>query len=120
MAKKKKERQSRRLAKPVLSWTEVKLITSRRHRIEGALSFRVSTISRQQVLPEYERIWEQTIAEEAYQQAMGELLDQGDVVLRVEDSMGFSFIMGIFFWEHLSTNSRNEQWDFTSMTLPSG
>ncbi|MEZ9300094.1 hypothetical protein AB4277_20800 [Vibrio splendidus] len=45
----------------------------------------MSTISRQQVLPEYERIWEQTIVEEAYQQAMGELLEQGDVVLRVED-----------------------------------
>ncbi|MFA0224233.1 hypothetical protein AB4483_09195 [Vibrio splendidus] len=88
----KKKLQSRRLAKPVLSWTEVKLITSRRHRIEGVLSFGVSTISRQQVLPEYERIWEQTIVEEAYQQAIGELLEQGDVVLRVEDSMGFSFI----------------------------
>jgi hypothetical protein len=45
----------------------------------------VSTISRQQVLSDYERVWEQTIVEEAYQQALVELLKQGHVVLRVED-----------------------------------
>ncbi|MEZ8618966.1 hypothetical protein AB6D33_24260 [Vibrio splendidus] len=85
MAKKKKTLQSKRLTKPVPSWTEAKLITIKRHRIEGALSFGVSTISRPQVLPNYERVWEQTIVEEAYQQAIVELLEQGDVVLRVED-----------------------------------
>ncbi|MEZ8279905.1 hypothetical protein AB4519_09425 [Vibrio splendidus] len=45
----------------------------------------MSTISRPQVLPNYERVWEQTIVEEAYQQAIVELLEQGNVVLRVED-----------------------------------
>ncbi|CAH6785129.1 hypothetical protein VCHA39O220_100008 [Vibrio chagasii] len=34
----------------------------------------MSTISRQQVLSDYERVWEQTIVEEAYQQALVELL----------------------------------------------
>ncbi|MEZ8778179.1 hypothetical protein AB6D85_11225 [Vibrio splendidus] len=85
MAKKKKTLPSKRLTKPVPSWTEAKLITIKRHRIEGALSFDVSTISRPQVLPNYERVWEQTIVEEAYQQAIVELLEQGEVVLRVED-----------------------------------
>ncbi|MEZ8643032.1 hypothetical protein [Vibrio cyclitrophicus] len=85
MAKKKKTLQAQRLTKPVSSWTEAKLITIKRHRIEGALSFGVSTISRPQVLPNYERVWEQTIVEEAYQQAIVELLEQGEVVLRVED-----------------------------------
>ncbi|OEE06268.1 hypothetical protein OC7_01455 [Vibrio cyclitrophicus ZF270] len=61
------------------------MVSIRRHRIEGALSFGVSTISRSQVLPNYERVWEQTIVEEAYQQAIVELLEQGEVVLRVED-----------------------------------
>lgn len=84
MAKKKKKLQSKRLTKPNPSWTEAKLVTIRRHRVEGALSFGVSTISRQQVLPNYERVWEQTIVEEAYQQAIVELLEQGEVVLRVE------------------------------------
>ncbi|MFA0039637.1 hypothetical protein AB4564_18340 [Vibrio sp. 10N.222.51.E8] len=45
----------------------------------------MSTISRQQVLSDYERVWKQTIVEEAYQQAIVELLEQGHVVLRVED-----------------------------------
>ncbi|MFA0348270.1 hypothetical protein AB4486_15125 [Vibrio sp. 10N.222.55.C6] len=85
MVKKKKALQSKRLPKPVSSWTEAKLVTIRRHRIEGSLSFGVSTISRQQVLPNYERVWEQTIVEEAYQHAIVELLEQGEVVLRVED-----------------------------------
>ncbi|MEZ9553541.1 hypothetical protein AB4248_01280 [Vibrio splendidus] len=85
MAKKKKALQSQRPTKPVPSWTEAKLVSIRRHRIEGALSFGVSTISRSQVLPNYERVWEQTIVEEAYQQAIVELLEQGEVVLRVED-----------------------------------
>ncbi|MCW8345484.1 hypothetical protein AB4425_20180 [Vibrio sp. 10N.261.51.A1] len=85
VAKKKKALQSRRITQPGPSWTEAKLVTIRRHRIEGTLSFGVSTISRQQVLPDYERVWEQTIVEEAYQQAIVELLDQGEVVLRVED-----------------------------------
>lgn len=85
MAKKKKALQSQRLAKPAPSWTEAKLVTIRRHRIEGSLSFGVSTISRQQVLPNYERVWEQTIVEEAYQHAIVELLEQGNIVLRVED-----------------------------------
>ncbi|MGR5392123.1 hypothetical protein [Vibrio crassostreae] len=85
MAKKKKALQSQRPTKPVPSWTEAKLVTIRRHRIEGELSFGVSTITRQQVLPNYERVWEQTIVEEAYQQAIVELLEQGEVVLRVED-----------------------------------
>ncbi|CAK2444554.1 hypothetical protein VCRA2116O29_250004 [Vibrio crassostreae] len=49
------------------------------------MSFGVSTISRQQVLPNYERVWEQTLVQEAYQQAVSELLEQGNVVLRVED-----------------------------------
>ncbi|MEZ9996955.1 hypothetical protein AB4428_01405 [Vibrio lentus] len=73
MAKKKKALQSQRPTKPVLSWTE------------GELNFGVSIISRQQVLPNYERVWEQTLVEEAYQQAISELLEQGNVVLRVED-----------------------------------
>ncbi|ROP11022.1 hypothetical protein [Vibrio crassostreae] len=85
MAKKKKALQYPRTTKPVPSWTEVKLVTIRRHRIEGELSFGVSTISRQQVLPNYERVWEQTLVQEAYQQAVSELLEQGNVVLRVED-----------------------------------
>ncbi|MGR4999462.1 hypothetical protein [Vibrio celticus] len=87
MAKKKKALQSQpqRVTKPAPSWTEAKLVTIRRHRIEGTLSFGVSTISRQQVLPDYERVWEQTIVEEAYQHVIVELLEQGDVVLRVED-----------------------------------
>ncbi|CDT63466.1 conserved hypothetical protein [Vibrio coralliirubri] len=45
----------------------------------------MSIISRQQVLPEHGRVWEQIIVEEAYQQALVELLEQGHVVLRVED-----------------------------------
>lgn len=85
MAKKKKALQSQRPTKPVPSWTEAKLVTIRRHRIEGELSFGVSTITRQQVLPNYERVWEQTLVEEAYQKAIFELLEQGNVVLRVED-----------------------------------
>lgn len=85
MAKKKKTLQFRRINQPAPSWTEAKLVSVRRHRIEGTLSFGVSTISRQQVLPDYERVWEQTIVEEAYQQAIVELLEQGEVVLRVED-----------------------------------
>lgn len=85
MAKKKKALQSRSITQPGPSRTEAKLVTIRRHRIEGTLSFGVSTISTQQVLPDYERVWEQTIVEEAYQQAIVELLDQGEVVLRVED-----------------------------------
>lgn len=85
MAKKKKTLQLRRITQPVPSWTEAKLVSVWRHRIEGTLSFGVSTISRQQVLPDYERVWEQTIVEEAYQRAIVELLEQGEVVLRVED-----------------------------------
>ncbi|CAH6808117.1 conserved hypothetical protein [Vibrio crassostreae] len=85
MAKKKKSLQSKRLTKPTPSWAEAKLVTIRRHRSEGQLTFGVSTISRQQVLPNYERVWEQTIVEEAYQHAIVELLEQGEVVLRVED-----------------------------------
>ncbi|PML53366.1 hypothetical protein [Vibrio sp. 10N.261.52.A1] len=50
----------------------------------------MSTISRQQILSDYERVWEQTIVEEAYQQAIVELLEQGHVMLRVEDYIGFS------------------------------
>ncbi|CAH7068774.1 hypothetical protein VCHA49P379_90007 [Vibrio chagasii] len=41
----------------------------------------MSIISRQQVLPEHGRVWEQTIVEEAYQQALVELLEQGHVVI---------------------------------------
>ncbi|CAH6810489.1 conserved hypothetical protein [Vibrio chagasii] len=85
MAKNKKALQYRRSSKPVPLWTEAKLVTIRRHRTEGILSFGVSTISRQQVLSDYERVWKQTIVEEAYQQAIVELLEQGHVVLRVED-----------------------------------
>lgn len=85
MAKKKKSIQSKRSTKPAPLWTEAKLVTVRRHRIEGELTFGVSTISRQQVLPNYERVWEQTLVEEAYQQAIVALLEQGNVVLRVED-----------------------------------
>ncbi|MEZ8944475.1 hypothetical protein AB6E30_10505 [Vibrio sp. 10N.247.311.12] len=85
MAKKKKTLQAQRVTKPAPLWTEAKLVTIRRHRSEGQLTFGVSTISRQQVLSNYERVWEQTIVEEAYQQAIVELLEQGEVVLRVED-----------------------------------
>ncbi|MFS1463525.1 hypothetical protein BCU30_020065 [Vibrio lentus] len=85
MAKNKKALQSQRPTKPTPSWTEAKLVTIRRHRIKGKLSFGVSTITRQQILPNYERVWEQTLVEEAYQQAISELLEQGNVVLRVED-----------------------------------
>ena len=85
MAKKKKTLQSKRPTKPAPSWTEAKLVTIRRHRLEGELIFGVSTISRHQVLPNYERVWEQTLVEEAYQQAIVALLEQGNVVLRVED-----------------------------------
>ncbi|CAK3512132.1 hypothetical protein [Vibrio crassostreae] len=74
MAKKKKALQSRRLTKLASSWKEAKLVTIRRNRIEDTLSFGVSTISRLQVLPDYERVWEQTIVEEAYQQVIVELL----------------------------------------------
>ncbi|CAH7172526.1 CRISPR-associated helicase Cas3 [Vibrio chagasii] len=80
-----KKLHSKRLTKPTHSWTQAKLVTIRRHRIEGELSFGASTISRQQVLPNYERVWEQTIVEEAYQQVIVELLEQGSVVLRVDD-----------------------------------
>ncbi|CAK1817152.1 conserved hypothetical protein [Vibrio crassostreae] len=85
MAKKKKAPQSQRVTKPAPLWTEAKLVTVRRHRNEGQLTFGVSTISRQQVLPEYQRVWDQNVVEEAYQQAIVELLEQGNVVLRVED-----------------------------------
>ncbi len=56
MAKKKKALQTKRLTKPTPSWAEAKLVTIRRHRSEGQLTFGVSTISRQQVLPNYERV----------------------------------------------------------------
>lgn len=62
MVKKEKALHSQRPTKPVPSWTEAKLVTIRRHRIEGELSFGVSTIFRQQVLPNYERVWNKLLS----------------------------------------------------------
>lgn len=80
---KKKVTKVAKLSRPTPSWSEAKLVTVRRHRVDGALIFGVSTITRPQVLPEYERVWDQVILDELYQREISKLLDENHVVLKV-------------------------------------
>lgn len=83
--KRKKDGVKVKVSKPTPTWTTATLITVARHRdSEGHLVFQQSTVERSLKIPDnYERIWSQERSDEAYQERIKILLEQGHVVLKV-------------------------------------
>lgn len=72
--------------KRVQQWAEAVLITVERHRKNGKLQFGESRINRRDCLAEYRRVYkfELPVSDtEPYQKRIRELLEGGEVVLKV-------------------------------------
>jgi hypothetical protein len=67
-----------------LSWNTAILITVSKHRNKDyQLIFGEEQITRKQVTSDYERVWAQDDISEDYQQRISDLLNEGNVVLKV-------------------------------------
>ena len=72
--------------KRVLQWAEAVLITVDKHRTNGQLQFGESKITRHDCLAEYRRVYEFELPvndTEPYQTPIRELLEAGEVVIKV-------------------------------------
>ncbi len=70
----------------IQKWQEAVLITVEKHRKEGELRFGEQRISRSECKPEYKRVYDFEMkceGKEAYQERIKELLEAGEVVLKV-------------------------------------